>query len=409
MDGWALIPFLSSFDPFSIELTRTYGVTEWREDLKKVLRKAGCEGKQVVFTLNDTQLVKETFLEDINNLLNIGEVPNLFPPDELATVRGHGFCSHRAVPHADTHKVVDAVRPAARELGRAGTNSDVLAVFVERCRANMHLVLCMSPIGDTFRNRLRQFPSLVNCCTIDWFVDWPTDALTSVAKHSLDDIDLDAGVREGVVSMVVYMHRSVQELAQRYKQELRRFFYVTPTSYLELINTVKTLLAEKRTQIQKSRRRYVIGLEKLESTAQSVKAMQENLNALKPQLIQTQKDTDAMMVSLQIDQAAAASKKEQVAAEEQEALADAARAESIRSETKADLAVAMPALEAAVRALKSLDKGSIAEVKAMKKPPDGVKLVMEAVCVMLGEPPKKITGERGEVCSRFHFADLLVF
>ena len=32
-----------------------------------------------------------------------------------------------------------------------------------------HLVLAMSPIGDAFRNRLRKFPSLVNCCTIDWF------------------------------------------------------------------------------------------------------------------------------------------------------------------------------------------------------------------------------------------------
>jgi len=34
----------------------------------------------------------------------------------------------------------------------------------------------MSPIGDAFRTRLRQFPSLVNCCTIDWFTAWPQDA-----------------------------------------------------------------------------------------------------------------------------------------------------------------------------------------------------------------------------------------
>jgi dynein heavy chain len=255
----------------------------------------------------------------------------------------------------------------------------------------------MSPIGETFRNWLRQFPSLVNCCTIDWFIDWPTDALTSVAKYFLDDVELDASYRDGVVEMVVHMHRSVQELANRYKSELRRHFYVTPTSYLELINTVKSLLADKRTQISKLRRRYVVGLEKLENTAQQVKSMQENLNALKPQLIQTQKDTDALMVSLQAEQAAAAAKKEQVSVEEKEAQANADRAESIRTETEADLAVAMPALEAAVKALKSLDKGSIAEVKAMKKPPDGVKLVMEAVCVMLGEPPKRITGEKGEV------------
>lgn len=41
--------------------------------------------------------------------------------------------------------------------------------FVNCCKEKLHVMLCMSPIGDAFRNRLRQFPSLINCCTIDWF------------------------------------------------------------------------------------------------------------------------------------------------------------------------------------------------------------------------------------------------
>ena len=42
-------------------------------------------------------------------------------------------------------------------------------MFVQRVRDQLHVVLAMSPIGEAFRNRLRKFPSLVNCCTIDWF------------------------------------------------------------------------------------------------------------------------------------------------------------------------------------------------------------------------------------------------
>lgn len=40
--------------------------------------------------------------------------------------------------------------------------------YVERVKANLRIVMAMSPIGDSFRNRLRMFPSLINCCTIDW-------------------------------------------------------------------------------------------------------------------------------------------------------------------------------------------------------------------------------------------------
>ena len=48
----------------------------------------------------------------------------------------------------------------------------------------------MSPMGDAFRNRLRMFPALVNVCTIDWFSDWPAEALASVADATLLEVFL---------------------------------------------------------------------------------------------------------------------------------------------------------------------------------------------------------------------------
>ena len=41
----------------------------------------------------------------------------------------------------------------------------------------------------------RMFPSLVNCCTIDWFTEWPGDALEKVATKFLEDMDMEDEVK----------------------------------------------------------------------------------------------------------------------------------------------------------------------------------------------------------------------
>ncbi|GIQ91740.1 dynein heavy chain, partial [Kipferlia bialata] len=81
----------------------------------------------------------------------------------------------------------------------------------------------MSPIGAQFRSRIRQFPSLVNCCTIDWFDQWPDDALRSVALRFLDDIDLPDAQRGSVADVFVAMHHSALDYAEEYYEtESRR-------------------------------------------------------------------------------------------------------------------------------------------------------------------------------------------
>ena len=55
-------------------------------DLKNMLRLSGGENRDVVFLFSDAQIKDEAFIEDINNLLNAGEIPNAFPMDEKAQV-----------------------------------------------------------------------------------------------------------------------------------------------------------------------------------------------------------------------------------------------------------------------------------------------------------------------------------
>jgi dynein heavy chain len=92
------------------------------------------------------------------------QVPNLYPKDEI-------------VP------LLDMIRTRAKKAGKDGSIAELYMYFIELCRTNLHMVMCMSPFGDNFRTRLRMFPSLVNCCTIDWFSEWPEEALRSVATN----------------------------------------------------------------------------------------------------------------------------------------------------------------------------------------------------------------------------------
>ncbi|XP_076842922.1 dynein axonemal heavy chain 3 [Brachyhypopomus gauderio] len=367
-----LATFICDYELFQVELTRTYGVADWREDLKRVMLQAGAEGKRTTFLFSDSQIKDETFVEDVNMLLNTGDVPNMFAPDERADI-------------------LEKMQVVAKMEGRKieATPLAMYNYFIDRVRDNLHIILAMSPIGDAFRNRLRMFPSLINCCTIDWFQSWPTDALEMVANKFLEDVELEEHIRTEVVEMCKMFQESVQKLSVRYYSELRRHNYVTPSSYLELILTFKTLLTSKRTEVDTFRNRYLVGLQKLDFAASQVAVMQQELTALQPELIRTSADTDEMMVKIEKETVEVDAKKDLVAADERIANEAAAAAKTIKDECEGDLAEAMPALEAALTALDTLKPADITVVKSMQNPPAAVKLVMESICVMKGIKPDR--------------------
>ena len=77
-------------------------------------------------------------------------------------------------------------------------------------------MLCHSPVGDSLRVRCRQFPSLINCTTIDWFSTWPKEALTSVARQFLKDEDLGGeDVTEAMCDMCAELHWAVEAFGDR--------------------------------------------------------------------------------------------------------------------------------------------------------------------------------------------------
>lgn len=246
-------------------------------------------------------------------------------------------------------------------------------------------------MGGAFRERIRKFPSLVNCTTIDWFSEWPADALKSVASRFLHDVEFESEhTRSAVEDMCMVFHQSVRDLAADFQRQLQRHYYATPTSYLELIQTYKDLLSSKRKAVNGLKRRYEVGLEKLLAAEADVNVMKQELIELQPKLVETGKEVEETLKVVASETKEAEAKKVVVMGEEAIANEKAASAKAIKDECEGELAVAMPLLDAALQALNTLSKNDITEVKSMKSPPAAVKLVMEAVCQMLFIKPKRI-------------------
>jgi dynein heavy chain len=362
--------FIHDHELKQIEISKNYGLTEWREDLKLVITGAGNGQRPLTFLFSDTQIQMEIFVEDINNMLNSGEVPNLFPADEkIAIVEG-------ARPHARTalgKNVADNMTP-----------TELYAFFISRVRKNMHIVLAFSPIGSAFRDRLRKFPSLINCCTIDWFTSWPTDALMAVAERFLSKMKFDtAEVSEAIVGMCQTIHQDSRTLTQNMFDALRRVNYITPTSYLELIQAFQTSLGKKRDEVMQKKKRYENGVEKVDFATENVQTMQKELEDLQPVLADAKIKTDNLMADIQEKLPGVEKTRADVSKDAAIAEGEATVCKGQKESVEADLAKAIPALESAIKALNTLTKKDIDEVRNLQKPPMGVRLVCEAVCVML--------------------------
>ena len=308
-------------------------------------------------------------LEDLNNVLNSGDIPNIYKLEDQDDIQSIG-------------------RPECQRRNLQPNEMNMFTQYVMRVKKNIHIIIAMSPVGSAFRKRLLMFPSLSNCCTIDWFSEWPQEALTSVAHGSMIEEDLELGDKlDDIVKMFSFIHKSVEKDSLKFRDQLRRINYVTPTSYLELLNLFKKVLLEKRSETKMMIARLENGLSQLESAEVNVQEMKVKMEEMKPKLAQSREDAKRMKEDIAIKQEEAEVTKEAVGKEEQIASKKATESEALKTQAEGELAKALPALDAAVAALKLLTQNQMVEVKSMLNPPSGVKLTMEVICIMFKVPP----------------------
>ncbi|XP_056325895.1 dynein heavy chain 9, axonemal [Danio aesculapii] len=243
-----LAAFISSLDVFQITLKKGYGIPDLKSDLGSLYIKAGVKNIGTVLLMTDAQVADEKFLVLVNDLLASGEIPDLFPDDEVENIIG-------------------SLRNEVRAQGLMDTRDNCWRFFIERVRRQLKVALCFSPVGNKLRVRSRKFPAIVNCTAINWFHEWPQEALESVSLRFLQDLEhIQPELKEPVSKFMAYVHVSVNKTSREYLLNERRYNYTTPKSFLEQIKLYGSLLALKKRDLQSKMERLENGLEKLNST-----------------------------------------------------------------------------------------------------------------------------------------------
>jgi len=360
-----LSSFIAAYTTVQITISQTYGLADLRQDLQNMYNKAGVKDEGVLFLFTEGQITDERFLVYINDLLSSGEIVDLYAPDEKDTI-------------------VNAVRSAVKGAGIQDTKDNCWNFFINRVKCNLHMAMCFSPVGDAFRNRARKFPALVNCTVIDWFQPWPYEALHSVAKKFLADVELgDGEIRASVETFMPFSFKTVNEASTKMLNIEKRYCYTTPKSFLELIKLFVNMLTKKRGELEDNKDRLENGLVKLRDTQERTVILEEELKVKQVEVDEKKKAADIFAEEVGREKA-------KVGAESDKANEEAAKCATIqknveeqRESCQKDLDAALPLVEKAEEALKTLNKKDFQEAKALANPPPAVADVFQAVMFLL--------------------------
>ena len=354
---------------FQVRSHASYTADDFADDLRRFLRLAGVQHKRVVVIFDESNDLDSAFLEMMNSILACGDVPGLFEGDERASL-------------------LKEMQDARHRTGIADVSNERLyADFLDGVRENLHVVFSIPIVssrhasnasGDNSVGRkdlTARSPALYNRCVVDWFGDWDDDTLDAVAVLKLEA----PGFQE--VPHLTCTAATMHEIA---KQECMKSDHaVTPRHYIEFIEQLNRIAVEKGTDIEERCVRLGEGLEKLRNAGAAVDDFKDDVEYKKEQLKRKERKSAQSMESIMREQRHVVEAKadaKQLAANAKDA---AEKTEMQEFEVTSKLAEVEPRVEKAKKAVNSVNRQHLEEIKSLPRPTDAVMAFLQVLVYML--------------------------
>ncbi|CAH8838540.1 unnamed protein product [Trichobilharzia szidati] len=382
------VSWINGLSVFQVKVHNKYTAENFDDDLRNVLRRAGCKGEKITFIMDESNVLDSSFLERINTLLANGEVPGLFEGDEFSALMTH--CKEGA----------------AREGLMIDSHEELYKWFTTQICTNLHVVFTMNPSADGLKDRASTSPALFNRCVLNWFGDWSLEAYYQVGKEFTSKMDMERpdykvpdiipsvvegllpefpSFREMVSNAFVFVHQTLHEANHRLQKRGARTMWITPRHFLDFIAHFVRLMTEKRADLEEQQLHLHIGLQKIKETVEQVEVMQKSLTQKSLELEQMNNAANEKLKQMVQDQQEAEKKKTMSQRLQEELANQELYINEKRTLVMQELSQVEPAVTEAKQAVEGIRKRDIQEIRAMKNPPSVVKMAVESICLLLGE------------------------
>jgi len=413
--------YLAEFSEYQIRITKNYTPKHFQADIQGLFANIINKNQSYTFIFSDNEISSEGIIEDVNNILNLGEIPNLYQKK-------------------DGKDDFQPIRDKLRDKHKRETDEKIYDNFITKIQQSLHIAFCMSQSGSSLRNNARKYPGLINNTTQIWFNDWPNEALRQVATHYLtnfievelpppepkaegeeeqEEEEEDNGSedeeikaerkrlkklekenalkeelkKEKLASMSTYfanVHTQVKDFSTLMMEELRRPYFVTPKSFIDFVREYMLFAKKKKYQIVSQLQTYSIGLNKLEQASIDAKKISEEIYRKNEEQKNYKKKLDEIAKKLGNEEKIVKNEVEKLRIKNEDIDAQKRHAEKLEYECKEKLALVQPILDEANEKVKELEtkKAEFAEVKALAtKKVSYVMLVLKPIMILMGESP----------------------
>ncbi|KAK5964096.1 dynein heavy chain PWA37_004439 [Arxiozyma heterogenica] len=355
-------------------ITKDFTLTSFDAFLRDVLLKVSIDEQELCLLIDESNMLDAAFLERINYLLTNSDIPDLFYGEELS-------------------KLEISLEQKMNSFGRLNSSKDeAYKWFVNQISKNLHIFFTVS---DPYKDNKMNSPALFNRCVIDWIGPWDIPVQYSIARKILTQVPVNifdfknvekskywilpqnpSSMYEILINIMIHFDIDFFKMVKQYE--------LSPCYYLDCIDIFKNIFMREYQTLDDNQRFITNGLNKLNESVLKMKEMQELLS--KKQKILETKEREARKTLDTLLYQQNESERKQEATEEIRQILVVHEEQTIRrhEEIQKDLREIQPIVESARLGVSNIKKQHLTELKSMNKPPNIIKVVLEAVCFLLG-------------------------